>query len=218
MSDNRKNGLISGNLRGRSRSDTRLDKNTFLYTGRPLVEEWESVSMADIMNRFNRRELLDLAERGRAIRILHGRHLYEIMISAEHYQQKRSRSGWSDISRIWFLCSCGRRARRLYFDPRPSNMTPIFACRVCHRLRYLSQNSGKTRWFHEIVKPLRRLIRRHDKLLLRKRTQQVREELQFLERQIFILTQRAKPKGRSQRFSRVRRPYRNMRLVAGGGG
>ncbi len=213
MSDNAENKFLSGNFAGRSHSERRGDENIFSYPRRTLVEECESISMSDIRNRFKRKELLGLAERERAFRIRHENRHYEITLCAERYQQSWRSSGTSDIARVWLLCGCGRRVRRLYLHHRDSDSGA--KCRACQQLRYLSQNSGKTKWFHRIVKPLRRLIRRQDKLFLRKRTKRVVEEINFIEGQIFILTQRARPKGSGRRFSGVRRRYRNVSLIIG---
>jgi hypothetical protein len=213
-SDNGENKLFSGNFSGRSHGERHGDENIFLYPRRPLVEECEGIFISDIRNRFKRKELLGLAERERAIRIQVGNRHYEIMLSAERYQQKWRCSGSADIARVWFLCSCGRRARRLYVNPQPSDTAPTLACRTCCRLRYLSQNSGKTKWFRGIVKPLRGLIRRQERLLHRKRTQRVREELNFIEGQIFVLSQRATPKHRGV-CSGIRRRYRDVHLIFG---
>jgi hypothetical protein len=213
VSDNLKNNFISGNFAGRCHRDGHGDGCISLYTRRPLVEECEGISISDLRNRFKRKELLSLAEREQPIRVRCENRHYEIMMSAESYQQKWRRSGWSDITRIWLLCSCGRRARRLYVDPRPFDTAPTLACRTCHRLRYLSQNSGKTKWFHRIARPIKKLIQRQEKLLMRKRTQLVQEELDFIEGQIFILTQRAKSKRRARPLSGIRRRYKNLGLV-----
>ncbi len=46
-------------------------------------------------------------------------------------------------SRWWFNCpSCYRRCRLLYLPPGQK----YFACRVCYKLTYQSQQEGKTKW------------------------------------------------------------------------
>jgi hypothetical protein len=204
--------FISGDFTGRWHPGRHGDAYVPLYSRRILVEECESISMSDIRNRFGRKELLNKAECEGSLRIQHGCRYYEIGLSAERYQQKWRRSGWSDITRVWLHCSCGRRARKLYIDPRPSGVPAILACRTCHRLRYLAQNSGKTKWFRRIVKPFRKLIRRQEKLFALKRTQRVRDELEFIQGQLFVLMQRATPKHRGS-CSGIRRRYRDVRLL-----
>jgi hypothetical protein len=215
MSDKTENNFISGNFAGRWGPEGHADKYFSPYLRRPLVEECSGISFSDLKSRYKRKDLIRLAEREQSISVQFANQHYKIRLSAEQYQQKWRASGWSDVTRVWLLCNCGRRVRRLYIDPRASDVVPILACRTCLGLRYLSQNSGKTKWFRRIVKPLRKLIRRKDQLLLRKHTQRVREELQFIEGQIFILTQRAKPKRRTRRPSGARRSYRNVALVLG---
>ncbi len=218
MSDNTENSFLSGNLRGRSRGERRRDENFFAYPRRTLVEECECISMADIRSRFNRKELLGLAEGERTLRTRVGAWHYEIRLCTERHQQTYSYGRRSNVVRIWILCSCGRRARKLYIDPQSLSFPGILACRTCQRLRYLVQNSGKTKWFRNIVKPFRKLIRRQERLFTRNRSQRVRDELEFIQGQIEVLMQRAQPKCRNACGRGFRRRYRDARLLSGSQG
>jgi hypothetical protein len=204
---------ISGNFADRSRGDRQGDGKYSVHTRRPLAEEYDGISISDVRHRFNRKELLHLAERERAIRVQAGNRHYEIMLSAERYQQKWRRSGWSDVTRIWLKCFCGRRTRRLFGDPRSSEIASTLACRACLRLRYMSQNSGKTIWFRNIVLPIRCLYRKRRKLLAQKPTQRVLDQLRFVENQIQILISRAERKTGSVSGSGKRRRYKDIRLI-----
>lgn len=213
MSDNSRNNHISGNFAGKWHGNRQGGRDISLYTRRTLVEECDSFSVSDIRNRFKRKELLELAERERVIRIQHGSQHYEITLSAERYQQKWRRSGWSYITRIWFFCSCGRRVRRLYLKPELSGIPPTLACRTCLGLRFLSQNSGKTIWFKKIVLPIRRLYRKRKSLLCQKPTQRILDKLRFVEDQIQILINRAERKTGSLPRSEKRRRYKDIDLI-----
>ena len=213
MSDNRENTVISGNFTGRCRRDGHEDKDIFSYNRRLLVEECQQLSLSDLRSRYKRNELQSLAERKREFRVKYGNRQYEIRLCAERNLPSWRASRTSDTTRIWLLCPCGRRARRLFGDPRPSDKASTLACRACLRLRYLSQNSGKTIWFRKIVLPLRRLYRKRGKLLCRKPTQRILDQLRIVENQIQILINRAERKTGSVSRSGKRRRYKDIHLV-----
>jgi hypothetical protein len=215
VSDNSRNNFLSGDFTGRSHSERHGEEKYALYPRRPLVEEYVNFSLSDLRNNLPRQELISLGEQGRPVRMKFGGRSFEISLCAEPFQLTWRPRQVVDAIRVWLLCGCGRRTRRLYMNPQKSGIPSVLACRSCHQLRYLSQNSGGTRWFNRIAKPLRKLVRRQEKLLLRKHTQRVREELDFINGQIFILTQRAKPKRRTRIPFGGRRPYKNVRLVLG---
>lgn len=215
MSDMTEYNDISGNFEGRWHLDGHMDGDAQLSPcrPRPLVEEFEHISVADIRNLIKRKQLIALAEQKRAISIRHDGQGFEIMLSADRHQQTWRARGVSDVTRVWLRCSCGRRVRHLYFNHLSSDPEPILSCRTCLKLRYLSQNSGKTKWFRRSVLPIRKLLRKKKKLLSLKPTDRIHDDLQLITEQIYVLEQRAKPKGKSQRHPGVRRKYRDMNLV-----
>jgi hypothetical protein len=121
------------------------------------------------------------------------------------------RGGTADTVRAWFLCTCGRRVRHLYLLPGHSDFRPT--CRICLKLCFLSQRSGRAAWFRRIVLPARRLRRLRSKLLLKKPTRRVLEQIRLVDDQITILMKRAERKGPSIRRSNTRRSYKNIYLA-----
>jgi hypothetical protein len=222
MSDRNEKRPAWGNLNRQSRLGRQGDGNISRYPSkRPLVEETLSIDMQALRRIHGREKLLKAADEGKPISVQLGGHPFQVFLTWDSHCLPGRTRRWSDISqgnaRIWLICdSCHRKVRILRINPvsEASSMSAI-ACRRCLRLVYASENSCKNKWWKEIVRPLRRLYRRREKLFARKRTCRVSEELERIEGLIFIYSQRANPKRRTRPPSGVRRPYRNVGLILG---
>jgi hypothetical protein len=189
-------------------------KDFSFYPKRFLVEECQSIHIGDVKNRLRQRDLHYFAERLKPIHIRQGEQVFEVCLCLEPMQLAWKSGTTSEAFRFWFLCQCGRRVRRLFFNPRSLDAQPGLACQKCHGLDYLSQRSGNRRWYREIVKPLRRLIRREAKLSNLRPTQKHRCELHFVQDQTLILIGRARRSQASTSKGRKRR-YKDIDLVMG---
>jgi hypothetical protein len=96
---------------------------------------------------------------------------------------------WTDChfggSRVWFRCSrCDGRVAKLFLDEGH------FACRVCHRLAYLSQSDDQFGAFHRQIGKIKQKLGGEDDLLASKGMQQrtyerLRKELIETELQLY---------------------------------
>jgi hypothetical protein len=185
---------------------------------RRLVEECRAVSIADLRAICNRQTLLKLAKEERSVRLPVRNHYFQVGLSVGSHRLPGGRVRRSDTGgdgRLWLRCPCGRRARRLYKDPLVADMTSTLRCRKCLGLIYMSQNSGKCRWWSQIARPLRKLFRERSKLLARKPSPRVLAELDRVNGLIFGFTQRATLKRRSPGGSGVKRRYKDVSLLLG---
>jgi hypothetical protein len=220
MSDKSSLGTAWGNLSRQWSPEEEPDRNISSYPSRrPLVEETLFVNMRDLQRIHEKALILKAADEGRPIPVLMEGHYFQVYLSWAPHRLPGKPERWSDISqgncRIYFICpSCRRRIRILFKNPRPmvSDLPPI-GCKRCLRLVYASENSCKRKWWKHIVRPLRRLYRRREKLLSLNRTFRVVEELRRTEELIFIYTKRAELKHRNHAPSGVKRPYKNVRLA-----
>jgi hypothetical protein len=220
VSDNRGFRFNLGDLTQRRHMDRRTDGNISRYTfRRPLIEETLSVDTRGLRQIHGREKLLRAADDGRPITVQLGGHSFQVFLTWEPHQLPGHVRRWSDVSqgnaRIYLLCdSCRRKVRILYKSPlSPVSNLSTLGCRRCLHLVYACENSGKTKWWGEIVRPLRHLYRRREKLLARKRTHKVTEELYRIEELIFVYTKRAEPKRKTRHTSGIRRPYKNVSRI-----
>jgi hypothetical protein len=213
-----------GNSPGRWRGERQAEGKYSSYPHRHrrvLVEECHPIDVRELQKLHGRKKLLRAADEGKPIKVHLGGHSFDAHFYWEPHRLPGRTEKWSDIGqgncRIWLVCMhCRRKVRALYRNPLPlvSDLPPI-GCRRCLRLVYACENSGKTKWWKKIVRPLRHLYRRREKLHMRKRTPRVIEELNRIEELIFVYTKRAEPKRRTRRPTGMKRPYRNVGLVLG---
>jgi hypothetical protein len=222
MSDNSGIRFISGNLTGRWDLERHMDKNISSDPSKnALVEEALSVNMRDLQQIHGQQKLLRAADEGKPISVRLGELSFDVYLSWEPHRLPGKIEKWSDISqgncRIYIVCpSCRRKIRILYRNPRPLlPYLPPIGCRRCLHLIYASQHSGKTKWWKQIVRPLRRFYRLREKLLSLNRTRRIAEQLKHIEELIFVYSQRAKPKRQTGRLSGNRRQYKDIRLILG---
>jgi hypothetical protein len=223
MSDRTEKRPAWGNLNQQPRLEGQREEKYSPYPHRRvLAEECLSVTMQTLRRIYGRRKLLKAADAGSPISVQLADHSsYSIHIYWEPHRLPGRTEKWSDIAqgncRLYIICPCCQRSILiLYKNPQSlvSDLPPI-GCKRCLGLVYASENSCKNKWWREIIRPLRRLYRRREKLFARKRTCRVSEELERIEGLIFIYSQRANPKRRTRPPSGARRPYRNVGLILG---
>jgi len=201
---------------------------TRLYPSRRLVEECTEVTTAGLRAAIGRRAMLTASREGQPLRFQLSGNRFSIYLTWEPHRLPSRTLRWSDIDRgnvrLWFLCpGCRRRARKLFTFPEgpgSSNLADL-RCRHCHRLTYLSSNSSGRKWYERGAKPLRKLVRERQRLLHRRfQTPRITQRLTEIEDDIFILTERLKPRRRLRRYNhlggqypRIRCRYRDISLL-----
>jgi len=217
MSDIEANRIFSGN----STIQPTLDGHGCEHaaTPRPLAEECISISLADLRQLFGRRELMKAAQDARPVHFEMLGNAFSIRVLAVPHRLPSGRFGLSDreVTRLWICCfGCRRKVRKVYTCPKFAGSSTLImpSCRQCLGLTYQSQNCGGNRWWRETARPLKRLLRRRERLRARKPSAKVEAQLQEVDRLIWILRQRAKPKSSARRrlpqSTGAKRPYRDL--------
>ena len=211
--------FLSGNFDGGS--DGNMHGRALSYPRR-LVEECLAVSLADLRRTCGRKILLAAAIDARAVKFQLQGQRFEVYLLAEpqHMTPRARRTPTEDVLRLWLGClGCRHRVRRLFTFPLAAG-SPVLAdlrCRGCHGLRYQSQLCCKNRWWKETAMPLKRLLRRRARHLARKQSTKVQAQLEELDRLIWIMQQRAKPKSSARRRlpqrTGMKRPYRDLNPI-----
>ncbi len=222
MSDKTEKGSNWGNLSQHRHPERHRGEKFSVYPAKkPLVEESPFVNTRDVQRIHGRDKMLRAADEGRALPVRIGCDSFQVFFTWEVHKLPGRGNRWSEIGqgncRIYLVClSCHRRVRALYRNPRQNAPSmPALGCRRCLRLIYACENSGKTLWWKNIVRPLRRLYRKHERLLTLKRTPRNAEALRRIEELILIYTKRAEPKRKNRMSTGVKRPYKDVRLVLG---
>jgi hypothetical protein len=221
MSDNLEEKYSTGNFAGSphllGHTGTFISSMPSFHFGRRLAEECFVFTMADLRNSYKRPEILRLADTYQPVTFQFEGHRFALYLITEFLPRPRHICQTGDFTiRVWMSCpACFRRVRKVYtysIAPGSPRLAEL-KCFRCHKLTYQSKNCSGNLWWSKYAMPLKRLLRRQEKLLLRKRTKRVVEKLDFVERQIFVLRQRVKPKHSTRRPSGVRRPYKNIGLI-----
>jgi hypothetical protein len=222
MSDKNRMRRAWGNLPRRWTPEGDPDRNISSYPyRRSLVEETASINLGTMLQKYGKPKLLKAADVGAAVRVKLGGDSVNVYLTWTTHRLPGKTCRWTSVAQgnaqIWLVCmTCKCRVRALYRNPLPQVQgMPEIGCRRCLRLIYASENSGKRKWWREIVRPLRRLYLKREKLLALKRTPRIVEELRQIEELIFIYTQRTKTKRRGKPPSGVKRRYRDARLAFG---
>ncbi|NWG14070.1 MAG: hypothetical protein HXY20_11105 [Acidobacteria bacterium] len=179
--------------------------------------------MADLRRIFGRKELLKAADDARPVRLDIQGNCFFVYLLAEPFWPPWPSRALSDrqLTRLWMVCmGCRRRVRTLYaISPlSESNALLNAQCRTCRALVYQSQNCGKNRWWRQIARPLKRLLRQRRQLLARKPSPKIAEQIDLLDQSVTRLRLRAAPKTRknptkSESVRHVRRRYRDVTLI-----
>jgi hypothetical protein len=217
MADNEMNGLFMGNLGSQPLVDGR--EHECAAIPRLLVEEAIPISLADLRRLFGRQELLKAAQDARPVKFQINGNVFSICLLAEpHRVPNRNRQASDkEATRLWICCfGCRRKVRKVYTYPRlPGSNTLLMAqCRSCHGLTYQSANCSSNKWWKEIARPLKRLLRRRELLLAKKPTAKITAQLDLIDQSINLLRRRANPATSARRkksaSTGARRPYRDL--------
>ncbi len=210
----------SGNFGGSWHGEGHGGGKVFLYTRRRyLVEEAASVSIKDLQRNKGRQKILQAADNGSTIPISLNEKTFTLNVTYDTHRLPGRQERWSSISdgnvRLWLVCpSCRRRFEKLYIAPSGlSDDEHCLKCRKCARLVYMSQHCGRRKWWRLSAKPIRRLLRKRDALLRRNLSPNMAQELDHIDRMIWLYRQRAAPKGARRSSKGIKRQYRDVDLV-----
>jgi hypothetical protein len=194
---------------------------------RRLVEECEAISIRDARQILGKEALISAIRQARPLRLpVLGGHFYVWPVDEPHRLPGKPER-WSSLEvgncRIWLVCTgCRRKVAKLYYyylAPDSTDRSDLL-CRRCHGLIYQAQNCGGNKWYREIARPLKWLLREKRKLLAKQPTPRIAAPLAQIDSAIHILRQRLQPKTQRGREglssgmrSRQRRPYRNLNLL-----
>jgi hypothetical protein len=202
------------------RTDTNISSIPLFPFRRRLAEECLVVTMADIRGTYKRQDLLRLADTYQPVTFRLGGQPFVLHLITEFFPRPRHlcRTG-DEMIRVWMTCpTCFRRVRKVYtysIEPE-SPMLADLKCYHCHGLTYLSKNCSGNRWWHDFAMPMKRLLRRRERLLLRK-SPRSRAQLEKIDQAIWMLRERATVRKRSHRgiphHARRKRPYRDLTLI-----
>jgi hypothetical protein len=194
---------------------------------RRLVEECEVVSVYAVQKAFGKKPLITAIRQARPFRLPVLGGYSDIWLVDEPHRLPGRNERWSSLERgtvrLWLICpGCRRKIAKLYyyFFAPGSPLRSDLLCRHCHDLTYQSVNCGGNRWYREVARPMKRLLRQRRRLLTRRCTPRVAAQLALIENLIRELRERAKPRTqhRTQNLRyglavRERRVYRNLALV-----
>lgn len=223
-----RNRLFFGNFTDRDTSRDTDGKILASPGKRRLVEECETIRVGAVQRAFGKKALLEAIRGAEPLRLpVLGGHFDVWFIDALHRLPGQSGrwSSWEEgNTRLWLVCTrCRQPVARLYYYSLPgsSGLSELW-CRRCHGLTYQSVNCGKNRWYREVARPMKRLLKEKARLLARKPTARIQARLTELELLMQILRERAKPKTSPPRRPRrpyrrpavsQRRPYRDLSLI-----
>lgn len=221
MSDNFANRLFFGNFVGLREPSEQSQRKR-------LVEECETVTIHGVQKAFGKKALIAAILDCRPLRVpIPGGHFDVWLIEEPHRLPGRSER-WASLeagtSRLWLFClGCRRKVAKLfyyYLAPGSSARSGLL-CRLCHGLTYQSVNCGGNRWYREVARPMKRLLREKQKLLawrdIRRasaRVAQIDDQIKALRRRVKIPSKRG-PQDPLSRLAvrKRRRPYRNLTLL-----
>jgi hypothetical protein len=221
MSDKSENQFYTGNFAEPLSLPGHGGRNFALYPSRRrLVEECSVFTLADLRSIYKRRDLLRLADTYQPATFRLGGHRFSLHLIAEILPRpKNNRQTGDETIRIWMTCpACFQRIRKVYtflIDQRSCSYADL-KCRQCHGLTYLSKNCCGNLWWRGLAMPLKRALRRRQRLLLQ-HSARSKEQLENVEEFIWILRERATMKKRPYQGipqnAHRKRPYRDLSLV-----
>ena len=197
------------------------------YLGkRRLVEECHIIYVYALQRAVGKKALIAAVREARPFRVpVPGGH-YDVWLVNELHRFPGKRERWSSLedgtARLWLWCpDCHRKIAKLYYFFLPGSLhRSDLLCRHCHHLTYQSVNCGGSRWWQEVVPPMKRLLREKERLLCKRYSPLVRARLIQLDGQRRILQEQVKPKTQDRRRrlsylpeSRQRRPHRDLSLL-----
>lgn len=190
-----------------------------LPTGQKLlVEECHVVSIYELQKNLGKKLLIRAIRKGRPLRFRFRGLPFEVWLTDEPHRLPGKRAHWSSLeegtARLWLVCSdCRRKVAKLFwYELYPGLNAPSeLLCRTCHGLSYQSRNTGANRWYREVVRPLKALLRKRSRL--RGTSPKACARLAAIDQEIALLlklhfTKRRHPSRVVQ--GRIRRPYRDI--------
>ncbi len=207
--------FISGNFG----EPTGAGGSTRLLTGQKrLAEECNVVSVARLKRDLGKKRLIGCIHENHPLRFRFRGIPFEVWLTDESHRLPGKRERWSSLdsgtARLWLVCAgCWRKAAKLFwYELHPGSNAPSeLRCRICHGLTYQSKNSSGNRWFREVAKPLKALLRKRSRVS--GASAKACARLAAIDREIDLLLKRhfSTPRDPSrQAQSRVRRPYRDV--------
>ncbi len=223
MSDKMANRVFLGNLQSPWEESERL----YPHRGkRRLVEECEAVSVYAVQRAFGKKVLIAAIRQARPFRLPVPGGYSDVWLVYEIHRLPGKAERWSSLedgtARLWLQCpGCLRRVGKLYYFHLPGSLDRSrLLCRGCHRLTYQSVNCGGNRWYREVARPLKRLLRAKHKLTAMQQTPRIAARLARVQSEIEGLRQKLKPKTHQSRRQLScmpafwqRRPYRDLALL-----
>jgi hypothetical protein len=216
MSDGFVSRFFSGNLAG---PHGELERH---QPKRRLVEECEIVAIGVVQQVFGKKALIAAVCGSRPFRLPVPGGFFDVWLIDESHRLPGRTERWSSLedgtARLWFVCpACRRKTAKLYYFHVAPGFTSELKCRECHRLTYLCVNSGGNRWYREIGRPLKLLLRQKRKLLSQKRGR-ISAKLAQIDAEVHALREKMATVRRtlsapSRQPSADRRRYRDFTLI-----
>jgi hypothetical protein len=187
----------------------------------PLVEECEVVLIGAIRRCFGKTMLIDLIRRRAPLELPlpGGSASVYLTYDLHHLPGPIVRKSMLEhrTARLWLVCpGCRRRVAKLFYmlwDVSRGSRSELL-CRLCNGLTYLSMNSGATKWYCTVARPLKHLLRQKTKLLSLKPSPQRDRMLQVVEINLDLVRGRSGPRNRCRirknGSSSDRRPSRDF--------
>jgi hypothetical protein len=187
-----------------------------------LVEESEIILVYALQRAFGKKALLAAMREARPFRVPVLGGYFDVWLTDEIHRLPGRQARWSSpedgTCRLWLVCTgCRQTVAKLYYYFTDGLRSDLL-CRTCHRLTYLSVNSGGRRWYREVARPLKRLLAEKERLS-DQRGDRHRDRLLEIEAQVRALKERLKPKTKPTRLplgrlgTSQKRPYRAIHLL-----
>jgi hypothetical protein len=224
VSDKFSHRPFSGNFQ----SDWEHPTRQIGYRGpRRLVEECTAISIRDVRRAFGKKLMIAAIRQARPLRLAVLGGNFDIWPTDEPHRLPCRPERWSSLEhgncRLWLICTgCKRKVGKLYYYYRAPNSMALseLVCRPCHGLVYQAQNCGGNKWYRQVARPLKRLLRKRAELLAKPHTPRIEAHFAQIESAISILRGKLQPKTQRRREglsssirSSQRRPYRNLALL-----
>jgi hypothetical protein len=190
---------------------------------RRLVEECEIISVFALRRIYGKRALLGTIRGAKPLLVPVSGGKLEVPLTYETHRLPNGDYGSLEAgtARLWLSCQgCMHPVAKLFFyrvGPGTSALSRLL-CRRCHGLTYQSANCGRNRWYGELVRPLKKLMRRRDHVEKWRETRRKRRFLAIIDGKITELRSsviRHEPAGQtrpSEKITGGRRPYRDTSL------
>ncbi|MCI0724348.1 MAG: hypothetical protein L0338_36095 [Acidobacteria bacterium] len=204
MSDILRIRPFAGNLDEGAGGRERTDAAPFLGKRR-LVEECEVISVWVVQRAFAKKVLIASIREARPFQLPVPGGYFDVWFTDEPHRLPGRVERWSSLedgnARLWLICPRCRRKRAMlfYFVLEGSTRLSDLWCEECHRLSHLSTNSAGRKWYVEVGRPIRKLLRQRDRLEGLKKTPRVQARLARIDAQLQLLLNRLKPKTSARR-------------------